>query len=407
MPGHHSPATTAAFSPIPLHRMSTTLQPVPFPQWGLGLQRPLLIAGPCSAESRGQVLATADGILREAPQVNVFRAGVWKPRTRPGGFEGMGEAALPWLAEVKQRTGLLTMTEVATPAHAEAAMKAGVDMLWIGARTTPNPFSVQAIADALSGVDIPVFVKNPVNPDLPLWMGALERFHAAGLRRLAAVHRGFHWFAGSPYRNHPMWELPVRLKAAFPALELVGDPSHIAGERTLLGSVAQQALDLNFSGLMIEVHHAPAEAKSDAAQQITPQELAALLGNLSFRRSSAAPHLRDELQEHRDLIDRLDEELLQKFAARMEIAARIGRFKEAHNIAILQPERWRRIMEAQQALGKELGLSRAFVQALLDAVHDESIRTQTEVWEREGRAAQHRAQETIPGASVRSGGEGA
>ncbi|MCC6839599.1 MAG: bifunctional 3-deoxy-7-phosphoheptulonate synthase/chorismate mutase type II [Flavobacteriales bacterium] len=377
--------------------MSTTLQPVPFPQWGLGLERPMLIAGPCSAESRAQVLATADGILREAPQVNVFRAGIWKPRTRPGGFEGIGEAALPWLAEVKQRTGLHTMTEVATPDHVEAALKAGVDMLWIGARTTPNPFSVQAIADALAGVDIPVFVKNPVNPDLPLWMGALERFHAAGIRRLAAVHRGFHWFGASPYRNRPMWELPVRLKAACPALELIGDPSHIAGDRTLLGSVAQQALDLNFSGLMIEVHHAPAEARSDAAQQITPKELAALLGNLSFRRSSAAPHLRDELQEHRDLIDRLDEEILQKLAARMEIAERIGAFKQAHNIAILQPERWRRIMQAQHALGRALGLAPAFVQAVMDAVHDESIRKQTAVWER-ARASQPHPPQGSPAA---------
>ena len=367
----------------------------------------MLIAGPCSAESRGQVLATAEGIVEQAPQVNVFRAGIWKPRTRPGGFEGIGEAALPWLAEVKQRTGLLTMTEVATPEHVEAALKAGVDMLWIGARTTPNPFSVQALADALHGTDIPVFVKNPVNPDLPLWIGALERLHSAGVRRLAAVHRGFHWYGRTPYRNHPMWELPVRLKAAFPALELIGDPSHIAGERSLLGGVAQQALDLNFSGLMIEVHHAPAEARSDAAQQITPKELAALLGNLSFRRSSAAPHLRDELQEHRDLIDRLDEEILQKLAARMEIAERIGAFKQAHNIAILQPERWRRIMEAQRTLGKELGLSPAFVQALMEAVHDESIRMQTAVWEQAGNGTDVHPTGPGPGRRMHSTGEGA
>src|SRR5690606_24547184 len=275
-----------------------------FSAWGLGLERPLRIAGPCSAESRAQVLDTADGILAHAPQVQVFRAGIWKPRTRPGGFEGVGEAALPWLMEAKARTGLLAMTEVATPQHAEAALKAGVDLLWIGARTTPNPFSVQAIADALAGVDIPVFVKNPVNPDLQLWIGALERLHSAGIRRLAAIHRGFHWFGRSPYRNHPMWELPVRLKAAFPALELIVDPSHIAGERELLAGVAQQALDLNFSGLMVETHADPATAKSDAAQQVTPAGLAALLEGLVPRRSAAGPHLRNELQEHRDLIDR-------------------------------------------------------------------------------------------------------
>lgn len=364
-----------------------TLEPLAFPRWGLGLERPLLIAGPCSAESREQVLATAAGIVEHVPQVKVFRAGVWKPRTRPGGFEGAGAAALPWLAEVKERTGLLTLTEVATPEHVEMALKGGVDMLWIGARTTPNPFSVQAIADALRGTDVPVFVKNPVNPDLPLWIGALERMFAAGLTRVAAIHRGFHWFGHSPYRNHPMWELPVRLKAAFPELEVIGDPSHIAGERTLLAGVAQQALDLNFSGLMVETHCDPAQARSDAAQQVTPDGLGKLLQGLSFRRAAAQAHLRDELQEHRDLIDRLDEEILQKIAARMEISGRIGAFKQLHNIAILQPERWRRIMQAQQALGRELDLSPAFVQALMDAIHDESIRKQTAVWELDAPAA--------------------
>ncbi len=363
------------------------IQPVPFADWGIGIDRPLIIAGPCSAESREQVLATAEGIVEHAPQVKVFRAGVWKPRTRPGGFEGAGEAALPWLAEVKERTGLLTMVEVATPQHVEAALKGGVDMLWIGARTTPNPFSVQAIADALSGTDIPVFVKNPVNPDLQLWIGALERLFAAGQMRVAAIHRGFHWFERTPYRNSPMWEIPVRLKAAFPQLELLCDPSHIAGNRELLADVAQQALDLNFSGLMIETHIDPKAAKSDADQQVRPQDLATLLNGSTYRRSTAGPDLRDELQEHRDLIDRLDEEILQKVAARMEISERIGLFKQAHNIAILQPERWRYIMRAAQAMGKDLGHSQHFIQALMDAVHDESIRKQTAVWEREQLAA--------------------
>lgn len=364
-----------------------TLEPLAFSRWGLGLERPLLIAGPCSAESREQVLATAAGIVEHVPQVKVFRAGVWKPRTRPGGFEGAGAVALPWLAEVKERSGLLTLTEVATPGHVEAALKGGVDMLWIGARTTPNPFSVQAIADALRGTEVPVFVKNPVNPDLPLWIGALERMFAAGLTRVAAIHRGFHWFGHSPYRNHPMWELPVRLKAAFPELEVIGDPSHIAGDRALLAGIAQQALDLNFSGLMVETHCDPAQARSDAAQQVTPNALGTLLQGLSFRRAAAQPHLRDELQEHRDLIDRLDEEILQKIAARMEISEHIGAFKRQHNIAILQPERWRRILQAQQALGRELDLSPGFVQALMDAIHDESIRKQTAVWELDAPAA--------------------
>jgi chorismate mutase len=256
-------------------------------------------------------------------------------------------------------------------------------MLWIGARTTPNPFAVQAIADALTGVDIPVFVKNPVNPDLQLWIGAIERFHAAGTKRLAAVHRGFHWFEKTPFRNSPMWELPVRLKAAFPQLELVCDPSHIAGNRALLAEVAQQALDLNFSGLMVETHIDPDQAKSDAAQQVAPEGLRELLAVLAFRSTAEGPAQRDELREHRDLIDRLDEEILQKLAARMEISERIGAFKKAHNIAILQPERWRRIMQGQQELGRELRLSPKFVQALMDAVHDESIRKQTGIWERD------------------------
>lgn len=365
---------------------SSPFHPLPFSQWGMDLERPLVIAGPCSAESREQMLDTAEGIVRQAPQVRAFRAGVWKPRTRPGGFEGIGEPALAWLMEVKERTGLLTITEVATPAHVETCLKAGVDMLWIGARTTPNPFSVQAIADALRGVDIPVFVKNPVNPDLPLWIGALERLFDAGLTRVAAIHRGFHWFERTPYRNSPMWEIPVRLKAAFPKLEMIGDPSHIAGDRGLLAPVAQQALDLNYSGLMIETHRAPGEARSDARQQIEPAALADLLSGLEWRRASAEPALRDELQEHRDLIDRLDEELLQKLGARMEISERIGLFKQAHNIAILQPERWRRIMKAAHAFGQQQGLSANFIQAVMDAVHDESIRKQTEVWER-GRLA--------------------
>ena len=364
------------------------INPVPFARWGLGLHRPLLVAGPCSAESREQVLATAEGIVGQAPQVKVLRAGVWKPRTRPGGFEGVGEEALPWLAEAKERTGLLTMTEVATPQHVDAALKAGVDMLWIGARTTPNPFSVQAIADALSGVDVPVFVKNPVNPDLQLWIGALERLFEAGLTRVAAIHRGFYWFGRSPYRNHPMWELPVRLKATFPALELLCDPSHIAGDRDLLKGVAQQALDLNFSGLMVETHATPEQARSDAAQQVSPNGLRTLLAGLAFRSAMAEPALRDELQEHRGLIDRLDEEILQKMAARMEVSERIGLFKKAHNIAILQPERWEGIMRAQQALGAGIGLSPRFIQALMDAVHDESIRKQTEVWDRQNTAPQ-------------------
>lgn len=354
---------------------------VPFAQWGLGLDRPLFIAGPCSAESEEQVLATAQGIVSAAPQVRVFRAGVWKPRTRPGGFEGAGDVALAWLKQVREHTGLLVMTEVATPDHVEAALKAGIDMLWIGARTTPNPFSVQALADALRGVDVPVFVKNPINPDLHLWIGAIERLSAAGITRLAAVHRGFSWFERTPYRNSPMWEFPIRLKATHPHLELVCDPSHIAGHPDKLGEIAQQALDLNFSGLMIEAHRDPSQARSDAQQQVTPAALGALLNSLIVRRSMPGAEQVDELQAMRDLIDQLDEEIAQKLASRMDIAERIGEFKQAHNVAILQPERWERIMERQLALCQRLGLPPQFVKAFMTAVHEESIRRQTAVWE--------------------------
>jgi chorismate mutase len=351
-----------------------------FTDWGLNLERPLLIAGPCSAESREQVLDTARGIVRHAPGVKVLRAGIWKPRTRPETFEGLGEPALEWLMEAKAETGLLTFTEVATAQHVEACLKAGVDMLWIGARTTPNPFSVQEIADALKGVDIPVFVKNPINPDLQLWVGALERLARAGITRLAAIHRGFSWFERTPYRNSPMWEFPIRLKAAFPGLELVCDPSHVAGARARVAEVAQQALDLNFSGLMVETHRDPASALSDADQQLDPVALGDLLDSLIFRQSAPDAVSGDRLEQLRDLIDQLDEEIIQKLGSRMAISERIGEYKQEHNVAILQPERWERIMRRQHRLGAQLGLDPAFLEAFMNAIHQESIRRQGSVW---------------------------
>lgn len=347
-----------------------------FMDWGLGLSRPLVIAGPCSAESESQVLETARA-LRADGRVQVLRAGVWKPRTRPGQFEGAGAGALAWMRRAKQETGLLLATEVATPEHVEAALQAGIDILWIGARTTPNPFSVQAIADALQGMDVPVLVKNPINPDLNLWRGALERLQRAGLRRLAAVHRGFSWFERTPYRNSPMWEFPIRLKAACPELEVLCDPSHIAGSTDRIGPVAQQALDLGFSGLMIEVHPTPREARSDAEQQLDPQTFRDLLDGLIFRQASPTAGMRDKLEELRDLIDQLDEEIALKLGARMDIAERIGDHKREHQVAILQPERWERIMSRQLRLARHLGLSEPFIQELMDAIHRESIRRQT------------------------------
>lgn len=363
------------------------LHTLPFDQWGLGFQRPLFIAGPCSAENRQQVLDTAQGIAHHAPQIKVLRAGVWKPRTQPGHFEGAGEKALAWLVEAREATGLKVMVEVATAEHVEACLSAGIDMLWIGARTTPNPFSVQEIADALNGRDVPVFVKNPINPDLHLWIGALERLGRAGLTRLAAVHRGFNWFERTSYRNSPMWEFPIRLKARFPELELVCDPSHISGTTQHIAQLAQQALDLNFSGLMIEAHRDPAAALSDAQQQLTPQRLGALLVDLIVREQHPGQSS-DRLQELRDLIDQLDEEIAQKLGSRMDIAERIGEWKADHNVAIVQPERWERIMQRQVRLAGPLGLSRAFIEDLMNAIHKESIRRQTEVLEgRQGTVA--------------------
>ncbi|MBP7514724.1 MAG: bifunctional 3-deoxy-7-phosphoheptulonate synthase/chorismate mutase type II [Flavobacteriales bacterium] len=359
------------------------LEPALLSTWGDHLSRPLLIAGPCSAESEEQVMVTARGIVKTAPGVRVFRAGVWKPRTRPGAFEGMGEEALVWLQRVKRETGLFTATEVATPEHVDACLRHGIDMLWIGARTTPNPFSVQAIADALRGVDIPVMVKNPINPDLQLWVGALERLHRVGIRKLAAVHRGFSWSGFTPYRNSPMWEFPIRLAAAYPELPLLCDPSHIAGKPEKLHEVAQKALDLNFSGLMVETHHAPASALSDADQQIDPHELRRLLGSLSFRAAASDARLRDRLEELRDLIDHLDADIAQKLGARMDLSERIGAYKRDHNVAILQPERWERIMSAQAELGRRLGLSPDFIEGFMNAIHQESIRRQTEAWEQQ------------------------
>lgn len=358
--------------------MSATspFSPLPFHAWGKGFQRPLIIGGPCSAESAGQVMQVARGLAADG-RTTIFRAGIWKPRTRPGHFEGSGVAALDWMREAREATGLLTMVEVATAAHVEAALRAGIDVLWIGARTTPNPFSVQEIADALQGVDVPVFVKNPINPDLGLWVGALERLHGAGLRRIGAIHRGFNWFERTPYRNSPMWEFPIRLKATFPELEVICDPSHIAGTRELLGGVAQQALDLGLSGLMLEVHPSPEQALSDPDQQVTPQAFATLLDGLIFRQAVPTPGMEDRLQELRDLIDQLDEEIAQKLGTRMDIAERIGDHKRAHQVAILQPERWERIMRRQLRLGNHLGLDEAFVREFMDAIHRESIRRQS------------------------------
>lgn len=345
----------------------------------LGVEDHLIIAGPCSAETREQVLQTADA-LAAGGKTHLYRAGIWKPRTRPNSFEGVGVEGLAWLKEVKERTGMPVTTEVAKAAHVEEALKHDIDVLWIGARTTVNPFSVQEIADALKGVDIPVMVKNPINPDLALWIGALERIAQAGVSKLAAIHRGVSSSEPSPFRNVPNWEMGIKLKTIIPEMEIICDPSHIAGDRELIPLISQKAIDLDMDGLMIETHVTPQQAWSDAKQQVKPNALHQLLGSLVYRRPETTDALfNNKLDELRDNIDQLDEEIIQKLAARMTLSEQIGLHKKENDITVFQPNRWNVILEVRKQLGRSLGLSDVFVERLLDAVHGESIRKQNEI----------------------------
>jgi chorismate mutase len=335
-----------------------------------------VIAGPCSAESRDQVLSTAHE-LAKIPEVEYFRAGLWKPRTRPDGFEGLGLKALPWLKEVKAETGLKTVVEVAMPHHIEACLKANVDIIWIGARTTANPFSIQELADALTGVDIPVLVKNPLHPDLKLWIGALERLNKAGVKRLAAVHRGFYTYDNGPYRNLPMWEIPIEVKRLIPDLPMLTDPSHISGRRSLLKEVSQKALDLDMDGLMIESHIDPQNACTDAAQQLTPEALGKMLSQLELREKYGTEDFESMLKEIRMEVDQIDAELLQILARRMEKIEAIGKIKMDNNITFLQIERLRSMIKSRVKIANELALDPSFVLKILQMVHKESIQVQT------------------------------
>jgi chorismate mutase len=344
-----------------------------------GKQRPFIISGPCSAETEEQMLTTAQ-MLAATQKVDALRAGIWKPRTRPGQFEGAGLEGLAWLAKAKKETGLPITTEVATAAHVEACLKAGVDILWIGARTTVNPFSVQEVADALQGVDIPVMVKNPVNPDLELWLGALERIERAGIKRMAAIHRGFSSFEKGPFRNAPMWDLAIELRTRVPGLEMFCDPSHISGNRDLIALIAQKALDLDMAGLMIESHLNPDAAWSDAKQQVTPAALASLIENLVVRTVSTDDKtFKDTLSLFREQIDHIDDEIMQKMANRMKISRQIGQYKKDNNVTILQVSRWEEIVQTRVSLGKAMGLDEEFTRDLLRLVHHESIQVQTRV----------------------------
>jgi chorismate mutase len=361
--------------------MTVQLDIIPLKSWLPSEFLPLVIAGPCSAETEEQVLSTARE-LAKIPQVKVFRSGIWKPRTRPSAFEGVGKKGLKWLKRVKQETGLLTTVEVANPEHVTEALNHEVDILWIGARTVVNPFSVQEISAALNGVDIPVMVKNPLNPDIKIWIGALERLNQAGIKKLVAVHRGFSFFNRSPYRNAPMWEIPIELKTLFPELPVIVDPSHICGETGLLLSISQKALDLEMNGLMIETHIRPQEALTDRQQQITPSMLFELLSSLILREEYGNIEFENKLEELRSEIDKLDEELIDILARRMMIVEEIGNYKKKHSITILQLKRWSEIIRDRVNAGVNLGLSRDFLLKLLESLHEESIQRQTEVMNR-------------------------
>lgn len=351
----------------------------PLAEW-LNVTKPLIISGPCSAESESQMVSTARQ-LAALNKIHVLRAGIWKPRTRPGEFEGAGEIALEWLIAAKKETGLPVTTEVANVAHVEACLKAGVDILWVGARTTVNPFSVQEIANALKGVDIPVMVKNPVNPDLELWIGALERLNRAGITKLIAIHRGFSSFdKNSPFRNAPMWDIPIELKVRHPELEIICDPSHISGQRDLIPFVAQKALDLDMAGLMIESHINPDAALSDAKQQVTPSALGKILDDLIVRTaSSESKKFKDKLTTLREQIDKLDDEIMHNFSARMKISEQIGKYKSDNNVTILQVARWDEIIQTRLAQGRAMGLSEEFLSSWLKLIHQESITVQQKV----------------------------
>ncbi|HEX42735.1 MAG TPA: 3-deoxy-7-phosphoheptulonate synthase [Phycisphaerales bacterium] len=337
---------------------------------------PWVIAGPCSAESEQQMLETAREVAK-CPNVKAFRAGIWKPRTRPNMFEGVGREGLAWLRTVKSQTGLPTTTEVAMARHVEMCLASGVDILWIGARTTVNPFMVQEIAEALRGVDVPVLVKNPVNAELSLWLGAIERLYQVGIRKLGAIHRGFSMYTESEYRNSPNWQIPIELKRQLPRLPLICDPSHISGNRDLVERVSQMALDLGIRGLMIETHINPDKALSDARQQITPQTLVGLMERLHAREAAIADEgVRAQIAVLRAEISRVDWKIIQHLAQRMKHVDEIGRLKQRHGIAVLQIDRWEMLLEDHMARAAELGLGGDFIKTVFELVHAEAIKRQ-------------------------------
>lgn len=347
--------------------------------WNLGINtaKPIVVSGPCSAETEEQTIQSCLGVAAQG--ASILRAGIWKPRTRPGSFEGVGNVGLPWLKTASRLTGLPITTEVANARHVYEALKNQVDILWLGARTTVNPFSVQEIADALKGVDIPVMIKNPINPDLKLWMGAFERFQKVGINKIAAIHRGFAVHHNKEYRNQPQWEIPIELRRRMD-IEVICDPSHICGKRETLFKVAQKAMDLNFDGLMIESHITPEKAWSDAAQQVTADDFGALLRKLVIRDSNTDnKSFNNQLHELRHNIDEIDEQILQLIAQRMKVAREIGQNKKDNNISILQMSRWEDVLNNRSEYAQSFGLSEKFAKNYLQEIHKESIRQQTSI----------------------------
>jgi chorismate mutase len=358
---------------------NNTIQPMQ--TWNIGLEQgPVIISGPCSAESRSQVLQTAHALKKTG--VRIFRAGIWKPRTRPNAFEGPGSKGLDWLQAVKEETGMLTATEVATVPHLEQALKAGIDVLWTGARSTANPFAIQDLADALKGVDVPILVKNPVNPDIDLWQGAIERLLRAGITKIGAIHRGISSFEKSIYRNVPQWEIPIELKRRLPEISLICDPSHITGKRELVKSVAQKAMDLNFDGLMIEAHIDPDTALSDSRQQITPEHLDQILKTLVIRDENPEGISYETLEGLRFLIDDFDRQLVDILKKRMEVVSEIGQYKKNNNMTVFQPGRWNEVLEKSMRMSANSELSNRMIKKIFTAIHEASIHHQTTILNR-------------------------
>jgi 3-deoxy-7-phosphoheptulonate synthase len=359
--------------------MSKNLQIKPLTEWKEYNKRPFVVAGPCSAESEKQVMETAIG-LKKTGKVDMLRAGIWKPRTRPNSFEGVGVKGLPWLKKAKQETGLPLTIEVANANHVYEALKYGVDILWLGARTTANPFAVQEIANAIEGADVGVMIKNPVNPDLALWIGAIERIYQAGIRKIGLIHRGFSTYEKTTFRNLPQWQIPIEMKSVLPQIPMLSDPSHIGGDAALLQSLSQKAMDLNFDGLMIESHNNPKVALSDAKQQITPDELGVLLNKLILRNPRPLDEQElDVLEELRGKIDWLDNQFLDLIEQRMQVVKNIGEYKKRNNISILQNKRWEDIIYKSIEEGAKRGLSREFINRAFKAIHQESINHQMEI----------------------------